>query len=76
MGFFSSGSDTVKTQTTPWGPLKAPLKYGIKTAFSTAGAAGRTFKRIPGVNGAPTRLKPGGSDYFDLNPDEDQQIEW
>ncbi len=26
------------------------------------------------MNGAPTRLKPGGSDYFDLNPDEDQQM--
>ena len=55
-------------------PMNRGLKYGIKTAFSTAGAAGRTFKRIPGVNGAPTRLKPGGSDYFDLNPDEDQQM--
>lgn len=54
-------------------PMNRGLKYGIKTAFSTAGAATRQFKQISGGN-APTRLKPGGSDYFDLTPDEDQQM--
>ena len=55
-------------------PMNRGLKYGIKTAFSTAGAAGRQFKRVPGIGGAPTRLKTSGSDYFDLTPDEDQQM--
>jgi alkylation response protein AidB-like acyl-CoA dehydrogenase len=55
-------------------PMNRGLKYGIKTAFSTAGAAGRQFKRVPGLSGSPTRLKASGSDYFDLTPDEDQQM--
>ena len=55
-------------------PMNRGLKYGIKTVFSTAGAASRQFKRVPGLGGAPTRLKASGSDYFDLTPDEDQQM--
>jgi len=55
-------------------PLNRGLKYGVKTGFSAAGAATRQFKRIAGGGSAPTRLKPSGSDYFDLTPDEDQQM--
>lgn len=55
-------------------PLNRGLRYGVKTAFSTAGAATRQFNRVKGVGKAPTRLKASGSDYFDLTPDEDQQM--
>ena len=55
-------------------PLNRSLKYGIKQAFSAAGASTRQFKRIQGVGKAPTRLKASGGDYFDLTPDEDQKM--
>ncbi len=49
-------------------PLNRGLKYGVKQAFSVAGAAGRQFKRVSGSQSSPTRLKTSGSDYFDLTP--------
>ena len=55
-------------------PLNRGLKYGIKHAFSAAGASTRQFKRIQGIGKAPTRLKAIGADYFDLTPDEDQKM--
>lgn len=55
-------------------PLNRGLKYGIKQAFSAAGATTRQFKRIQGVGKPPTRLKPSGADYFDLTPDDDQKM--
>ena len=55
-------------------PLNKGLRYGVKTAFSAAGAATRGFKRVRGLGKAPTRLKARGSDYFDLTPDEDQKM--
>ena len=55
-------------------PLNRGLRYGVRTAFSTAGAATRQFNRVSGGGQAPTRLKASGSDYFDLTPDEDQQM--
>ncbi|WP_102144677.1 acyl-CoA dehydrogenase family protein [Mycobacterium hubeiense] len=55
-------------------PLNRGLKYGVKQVFSAAGATTRQFKRIQGVGKAPTRLKTSGADYFDLTPDEDQQM--
>lgn len=55
-------------------PLNRSLKYGVKQVFSTAGAATRQFQRIQGIGKAPTRLKASGADYFDLTPDEDQQM--
>ena len=55
-------------------PLNRGLKYGIKQAFSTAGATTRQFKRIQGLGKAPTRLRPSGADYFDLTPDDDQKM--
>ncbi len=56
------------------GPLNRGLKYGVKQVFSTAGAATRQFKKVQGVTKPPARLKPGGSDYFDLTPDDDQKM--
>lgn len=55
-------------------PLNRGLKYGVKQAFSTAGAATRQFKKVQGVGKAPTRLRPSGADYFDLTPDDDQKM--
>src|SRR6476469_2738986 len=55
-------------------PLNKGLRYGVKTAFSAAGAATRGFKRVRGLGKPPTRLKARGSDYFDLTPDEDQKM--
>ncbi|MBX8689306.1 acyl-CoA dehydrogenase, partial [Mycobacterium sp. 20091114027_K0903767] len=55
-------------------PLNRGLKYGVKQVFSTAGAATRQFQRIQSLGKAPTRLKSSGADYFDLTPDEDQQM--
>src|SRR5690349_24768859 len=58
-------------------PLNRGLKYGVKQAFSVAGATGRQFKKVSGAKSGPTRLKPSGSqkgsDYFDLTPDDDQK---
>lgn len=55
-------------------PLNRGLRYGVKTAFSAAGASGRQFKRIQGLGKAPVRLKASGADYFDLTPDDDQKL--
>lgn len=55
-------------------PLNRGLKYGVKQAFSAAGAATRQFQRVQGLGKSPTRLKASGADYFDLTPDEDQQM--
>ncbi|WP_029106636.1 acyl-CoA dehydrogenase family protein [Mycobacterium sp. URHD0025] len=55
-------------------PLNRSLKYGVKQVFSAAGAATRQFQRVQGLGKAPTRLKASGADYFDLTPDEDQQM--
>src|SRR6476620_6597163 len=55
-------------------PLNRGLKYGVKQVFSAAGAAGRQFKRVSGAPGGPTRLKKSGADYFDLTPDDEQQM--
>ena len=56
------------------GPLNRGLKYGVKQAFSVAGAATRQFKRVSGAQSGPTRLKKSGADYFDLTPDEEQKM--
>jgi alkylation response protein AidB-like acyl-CoA dehydrogenase len=55
-------------------PLNRGLKYGVKQVFSAAGAANRQFKRVSGSQSGPTRLKKIGADYFDLTPDEEQQM--
>ncbi|OBF21522.1 acyl-CoA dehydrogenase family protein [Mycobacterium sp. ACS4331] len=59
-------------------PLNRGLRYGVKTAFSAAGATTRQFKRVQGIGKAPTRLPSNRaekkSDYFDLTPDDDQKM--
>jgi hypothetical protein len=59
-------------------PFNRGLKYGVRQAFSAAGATTRQFKRIQGLGKSPTRLEgpqPGkNSDYFDLTPDDDQKM--
>jgi len=55
-------------------PFNRGLKYGVKQVFSTAGAATRQFKKVQGIGKAPTRLRPSGTDYFDLTPDDDQKM--
>ncbi|BBY78477.1 acyl-CoA dehydrogenase [Mycolicibacterium parafortuitum] len=55
-------------------PLNRGIKYGVKHAFSAAGAATRQFKRVQGLGKAPVRLKSSGADYFDLTPDDDQKM--
>ncbi|WP_328352894.1 acyl-CoA dehydrogenase family protein [Mycobacterium sp. NBC_00419] len=55
-------------------PLNRGIKYGVKQAFSTAGATTRQFKKIQGIGKEPTRLRPSGADYFDLTPDDDQKM--
>lgn len=58
-------------------PLNRGIKYGVKHGFSAAGAATRQFKRVQGIGKPATRLageRPEGSDYFDLTPDDDQQM--
>ncbi|MCV7347852.1 acyl-CoA dehydrogenase family protein [Mycolicibacterium rhodesiae] len=55
-------------------PLNRGLKYGVKQAFSTAGAATRQFKKVQGIGKSPARLRPSGADYFDLTPDDDQKM--
>ena len=56
-------------------PLNRGIKYGVKQAFSAAGATTRQFKRVTGGGKAPARLTSGkGSDYFDLTPDDDQKM--
>jgi hypothetical protein len=55
-------------------PLNRGLKYGVKQVFSVAGATTRQFKRVSGAKSGPTRLKRSGGDYFDLRPDDEQQM--
>ena len=55
-------------------PLNRGLKYGVKQAFSAAGATTRQFKRVQGLGKPATRLKASGADYFDLTPDDDQKM--
>src|SRR5258708_30379759 len=55
-------------------PLNRTLRYGTKTIFSTAGAAGRQIKRLQYLRGRPTRLTTNGKDYYDLTPDDDQKL--
>ncbi|CAN5729722.1 acyl-CoA dehydrogenase family protein [soil metagenome] len=55
-------------------PLNRGLKYGVTKGFSAAAATTRQFKRVQGLDNAPTRLKASGADYFDLTPNDDQKM--
>ena len=54
-------------------PLNRGLRYGVKQVFSVTGAANRQFRRVA-AKGGPSRLKAGGAGYFDLTPDDEQQM--
>ncbi|MCB0932811.1 MAG: acyl-CoA dehydrogenase family protein [Mycobacterium sp.] len=55
-------------------PLNKALKFGVKQGFSAAGASTRQFKKIQRAGKAPARLAPSSAGYFDLTPDDDQQM--
>lgn len=58
------------------GPLNRATYDATKTGFRTLAAANRTFKKVSG-GGKPKRLSENSAkhkDYFDLTPDEDQQL--
>ena len=55
-------------------PLNRGLRYGVKSVFSALGASTRQFKRVQGLGKPATRLKPSGTDLFDLTPDDEQKI--
>lgn len=58
-------------------PLNRGLRYGVKAAFSAAGASTRQFKRVRNLGKTPTRLQTNGAkgaDYFDLTPDDEQKM--
>src|ERR1700710_1984786 len=55
-------------------PLNHGLRYGVNTAFSALGASTRQFNRVSNIGKPATRLKPSGSDYFDLTPDDEQEM--
>ena len=55
-------------------PLNRAVRYGIKQAFSVAGASTRQFKRVQGLRSGPARLKSSDKNYFDLTPDDEQKM--
>nr|WP_230316129.1 MULTISPECIES: acyl-CoA dehydrogenase family protein [Solirubrobacterales] len=56
------------------GPTEQIVYQASKNGFKGATVAGRTFARVSGA-GKPTRARvSGGSDLFDLTPDDDQQM--
>ncbi len=55
-------------------PLNRGLRYGVRSAFSALGATTRQFKRVRNLGTGPTRLKAGGTEYFDLTPDDEQKM--
>ena len=55
-------------------PLNRGVRYGTKVILSTAAATSRQWKRVENLRSGPTRLKSSGKEYFDLTPDDDQQL--
>ncbi|SIS04409.1 acyl-CoA dehydrogenase family protein [Williamsia sterculiae] len=55
-------------------PLNRVAYQGTKTGFQTLGAASRAFKTVQGGGGGATRLATTPKDYFNLTPDDDQQL--
>lgn len=59
------------------GPLNRATYESTKTGFRTLAAATRTFNKVTGSGNKPKRLAENSSKtkgYFDLTPDEDQQL--
>jgi alkylation response protein AidB-like acyl-CoA dehydrogenase len=56
-------------------PTERVVFEATRTGFRTLGAAGRTFARVGGKRGAPTRVPPAAATgLFDLTPSEDEQM--
>ncbi|WP_040509227.1 acyl-CoA dehydrogenase family protein [Gordonia soli] len=56
-------------------PLNRIAYQGTKTGFQTLGAANRAFKAAQGGgSGEPKRLTTTPKGYFNLNPDDEQQM--
>lgn len=55
-------------------PLNRIAYEGTKTGFQTLGAANRAFKAAQGGDGTAKRLATTPKDYFNLTPDDEQQM--
>lgn len=55
-------------------PLNRTLQYGTAKVFAVTASTARQFSRVQSKRSAPTRLKSSGKNYFDLTPDDDQQM--
>ncbi|NMO01884.1 acyl-CoA dehydrogenase [Gordonia sp. TBRC 11910] len=55
-------------------PINRIAYEGTKTGFQTLGAANRAFKAAQGGDGKAKRLATTPKDYFNLTPDDEQQM--
>ena len=55
-------------------PINRIAYQATKTGFQTLGAANRAFKKVQGGSGGAARLSTTPKDYFNLNPDDEQQM--
>ncbi|NDK92102.1 acyl-CoA dehydrogenase [Gordonia desulfuricans] len=55
-------------------PINRIAYQATKTGFQTLGAANRAFKKVQGGSGTAARLTTAPKDYFNLNPDDEQQM--
>ncbi|WP_431309080.1 acyl-CoA dehydrogenase family protein [Gordonia prachuapensis] len=55
-------------------PLNRIAYQGTKTGFQTLGAANRAFKAAQGGSGQAKRLTTSPKGFFNLNPDDEQQM--
>ncbi|GAB91263.1 acyl-CoA dehydrogenase family protein [Gordonia rhizosphera] len=55
-------------------PLNRIAYQGTKTGFQTLGAANRAFRKAQGGSGQAKRLTTAPKDYFNLAPDDEQQM--
>ena len=56
-------------------PINRIAYQATKTGFQTLGAANRAFKKVQsGGSGGAKRLTTAPKDYFNLNPDDEQQM--
>ena len=55
-------------------PINRIAYQGTKTGFQTLGAASRAFKKVQGGSAPAKRLTTTPKDYFNLTPDDEQQM--
>ncbi len=55
-------------------PLNRIAYQGTKTGFQTLGAANRAFQAAQGGSGQAKRLTTSPKGYFNLTPDDEQQM--